>query len=89
VQSPSAATALPPSGLGSTGVERLTVELHKSAHIPASAQEVWSLVVDWAGMLRWWLAAEDGGLRGPTLVKCELVVRHVHRNWDRRRRDEP
>jgi Polyketide cyclase / dehydrase and lipid transport len=49
------------------------VELHKSADIPARADEVWSLLTDWAGMLRWRLNAEQGGLPGPAMVKCELV----------------
>lgn len=50
------------------------VEIHKSAEIPAPAVEVWGLISDWAGMLRWWLTAEEGGLQGPAaLVKCELV----------------
>jgi len=49
------------------------VELHKSAEIPASADEVWKVVSDWAGMLRWWLTCEQGGLFGPALVKCDLI----------------
>jgi hypothetical protein len=52
------------------------VELHKSADIPAPAGEVWSLLTDWAGMLRWRLNAEQGGVPGPALVKCELVGEH-------------
>ena len=52
------------------------VELHKFAEIPASASEVWSLLTDWAGMLRWWLTVGQGGLPGPTLVKCDLVGEH-------------
>jgi hypothetical protein len=48
------------------------VELHKSEEIPASAQEVWALLTDWAGMLRWSLSAKRGGRLG-TLVKCELI----------------
>lgn len=48
-------------------------KVHKSAEIPASAGEVWDLLTDWAGMLRWWLTAEQGGLPGPPLVKCDLV----------------
>ena len=48
------------------------VELHKSEEIPASAQEVWALLTDWAGMLRWSLSAKRGGPLG-TLVKCELI----------------
>jgi hypothetical protein len=52
------------------------VELHKSAEIPASANEVWSLLTDWAGMFRWRLTAEQGGVAGPALVKCELIGEH-------------
>jgi hypothetical protein len=48
-------------------------ELHKSAEISASAGEVWDLLTDWAGMLRLWLAPEQGGLPAPTLVSCELI----------------
>jgi uncharacterized protein (TIGR02118 family) len=51
-------------------------EVHQSAEIPASASQVWDLLTDWAGMLRWWLSAEQGGLPGPTLVKCDLVGKH-------------
>src|SRR5262249_15814639 len=50
------------------------VELHKSSEIPASAQEVWALLTDWAGMLRWSLSAKRAGPLG-TLVKCELIGR--------------
>jgi hypothetical protein len=49
------------------------VELHKSADIPASANEVWRLLTDWAGMFRWRLTAEQGGAPGPALVACELI----------------
>jgi len=52
------------------------VALHRSAEIPASADEVWELISDWAGMRRWWLTAEEGGLQGPGLVSCELVGEH-------------
>jgi hypothetical protein len=52
------------------------VELRKSAEIPASASDVWNLLTDWAGMLRWWLTVEQGGLAGLTLVKCDLVGEH-------------
>jgi hypothetical protein len=52
------------------------VELHRSADIPASADEVWRLLTDWAGMLRWRLSAEEGGAPGPALVKCELIGAH-------------
>jgi hypothetical protein len=49
------------------------VTLHKSAEILAPGGEVWELISDWAGMFRWWLTAEEGGLRGPALVSCELI----------------
>jgi hypothetical protein len=49
------------------------VDIRKSIEIAASADEVWELITDWAGMLSWWLTAEEGGLHGPTLVDCELV----------------
>jgi hypothetical protein len=52
------------------------VALQKSAEIPAPADEVWELITDWAGMLRWWLPAEEGGLQGPALVSCELIGQH-------------
>jgi Polyketide cyclase / dehydrase and lipid transport len=48
------------------------VELHKSEEIPASAEEVWALLTDWAGMMRWSLSARRGGALG-LLVKCELI----------------
>jgi polyketide cyclase/dehydrase/lipid transport protein len=48
------------------------VELHKSGEIPASAGEVWALLTDWAGMMRWSLSAKRGGALG-LLVGCELV----------------
>ncbi len=51
------------------------VTLHKSTEIAAPAGEVWELISDWAGMFRWWLTAEEGGLRGPALVSCELIGR--------------
>jgi Polyketide cyclase / dehydrase and lipid transport len=53
------------------GSSRVTV--HKSADVPASAEQVWELICDWAGMLRWWLPAEKGGLQGPALISCELI----------------
>ncbi|HEX4251483.1 MAG TPA: SRPBCC family protein [Pseudonocardia sp.] len=49
------------------------VALHRSATVPAAADGMWSLITDWAGMARWHLAPEDGGLTGPTLASCELV----------------
>ena len=49
------------------------VELHKSAEIPAPADEVWEVVSDWAGMSRWWPSAKEGGPAGPTLVECRLI----------------
>ena len=48
------------------------VELHKSDEIPASAEEVWALLTDWAGMMRWSLSAKRGGAFG-MLVGCELL----------------
>jgi uncharacterized protein (TIGR02118 family) len=61
----------------SAGTPKLSrAEVHKSAEIPASADEVWDLLTDWAGMLRWWLTAEQGGLPGSTLVKCDLIGEH-------------
>jgi hypothetical protein len=51
-------------------------EVHKSAELAASADEVWDLLTDWAGMLRWWPTAEQGGPRGATLVACDLVGKH-------------
>jgi hypothetical protein len=54
-------------------VPAVRMALHRAATVPASADELWSLVTDWAGMSRWHLTAEDGGLRGPTLASCELV----------------
>jgi hypothetical protein len=56
--------------------DSLRVALHKSANIPAPPDEVWDLICDWAGMLRWWLTAEEGGLQGPALVTCELIGEH-------------
>ena len=49
------------------------VELHKVAEIPASAKEVWALLTDWAGMLRWSQNARRGGGPLGALVGCELV----------------
>jgi uncharacterized protein YndB with AHSA1/START domain len=49
------------------------VEIHESVEISASADEVWELISDCAGMLRWWLSADDGGRQGPTLIACTLV----------------
>ena len=54
------------------------VKLHESAEIPAGADKVWELISDWAGMLRWWLPAEAGGLKGPTLVACDLLGEPTH-----------
>jgi hypothetical protein len=47
-------------------------QIHKSAEIPAPAHAVWTLLTDWAGMLRWSISAKRGGPVG-TLVKCELI----------------
>lgn len=51
----------------------LRVALHSSAEIAAPADQVWELVSDWAGMLRWWLPAEQGGLQGVQLIDCKLI----------------
>ena len=64
------------SSTGDVTAKFIRAEVHKSAEIPAAAGEVWELLTDWAGMLRWWLTAEQGGLPGPTLVKCDLVGEH-------------
>ena len=48
------------------------VELHRSEEIPAPADEVWALLTDWAGMMRWSLSAKRGGALG-TLARCELI----------------
>lgn len=60
-----------PKGTAVPSVSRVNV--HKAAEISAPSGDVWSLLIDWAGMLRWWLPAERGGLPGPTLVKCDLI----------------
>jgi hypothetical protein len=52
------------------------IELHRSAEIAASADAVWDLLTDWAGMARWRLTAEEGGVPGPALVACELIGAH-------------
>jgi hypothetical protein len=62
---------LMPSSRGALTPKFSRAEVHKSAEIPASAQEVWNLLTDWAGMMRWWLVAERGGLAGPTLVSIQ------------------
>ena len=64
---------LPSASKGAATPNFIRAEAHKSAEVPASAAEVWDLLTDWAGMLRWWLKAEQGGLSGPTLVKCDLI----------------
>ncbi len=48
------------------------VELHKSEEISASADDVWALLTDWAGMMRWSLSAKREGALG-SLVRCELI----------------
>ena len=53
------------------GSSRVTVR--KSAEVPAPAEQVWDLICDWAGMLRWWRPAGSGGLQGPALISCELI----------------
>jgi hypothetical protein len=59
--------------VSATTVQAARVEIHESVDISASANEVWELISDWAGMLRWWLSADDGGLQGPILIACSLV----------------
>ena len=49
------------------------VRLHEFTEIRAPATEVWDLLTDWAGMLRWHLTPEQGGLPGPPMIRCELV----------------
>ena len=49
------------------------IAIHESVDLSASADDVWELIRDWAGMMRWWLSAEEGGLEGPSLVACTLV----------------
>jgi hypothetical protein len=51
----------------------LRVTVHKSAEVPAPAEQAWELICDWAGMLRWWLPSRKGGLQGPALIGCELI----------------
>ena len=48
------------------------VELHKPEEIPAPAKQVWALLTDWAGMLRWSLSAKRRSALG-LLVGCELI----------------
>jgi hypothetical protein len=49
------------------------VTVHKSAVVPAPGEQVWELICDWAGMLRWWLPPGEGGLQGLALISCELI----------------
>jgi Polyketide cyclase / dehydrase and lipid transport len=49
------------------------VSLHKSAQLSAPPADVWALICDWAGMLRWWLPAAQGGPPGPALIGCDLI----------------
>lgn len=53
------------------GSPRVTVD--RWAEVPAPAEQVWDLICDWAGMLRWWLPADQGGPPGPALIGCELI----------------
>lgn len=62
-----------PCGLEEQVPDGTRVVLRRSVEIAAAADEVWELITDWAGMLRWWLTAEEGGLPGPGLVACELI----------------
>jgi hypothetical protein len=56
--------------------------------VDASPEDVWALLTDWGGFLRWWVKPEDGGRPGPDIATVELieaptavprtrVVRHV------------
>lgn len=56
--------------------------------VDASAEQVWELLTDWAGLLKWWIKPDEGGRPGPDLASVELagepgdvprtrVVRHV------------
>lgn len=59
------------------GVKKVfRVEVQRSAEIAVPAGALWSLICDWAGMLRWWLGPDDGGLPRPTLVGCDLIGGH-------------
>lgn len=64
---------IPSPSNGAPTAKFIRAEARKSAEIPAAAGEVWDLLTDWAGMRRWWLAAEQGGLPRPTLVSCDLI----------------
>lgn len=41
--------------------------------VDAPIDQVWELLTDWAGLLRWWVKPEDGGRPGPDLASVELV----------------
>ena len=47
-------------------------DLHRSEEIPAPAHEVWMLLPDWVGMLRWSVSAKRGSPLGK-LAACELI----------------
>lgn len=41
--------------------------------VNAPIDEVWALLTDWPGLLRWWVKPEEGGRPGPDLASVELV----------------
>ena len=41
--------------------------------VDAPIDQVWELLTDWAGLLRWWVKPEDGGRPGPDLASVDLV----------------
>ena len=41
--------------------------------VDASPDEVWELLTDWAGFLKWWVKPADGGRPGPDIESVELV----------------
>ena len=53
--------------------EPARVALQKSALIAAPADELWELISDWAGMLRWWPAAGPQTRPGAVMAGCELI----------------
>ena len=47
--------------------------LRASAMIAAPAGQLWELISDWAGMLRWWPTAGPQTRPGAVLAGCELI----------------
>lgn len=41
--------------------------------VDASAEQVWELLTDWAGLLKWWVRPDEGGRPGPDLASVDLV----------------